>query len=67
MCKIQILVLGQGYMADNKDSSQEDVPQYGGDKAVKVWGFELQPNTRNSISVGQTHGTVQCSKCTRVS
>lgn len=39
-----------GYMADYESSSQEDVPQYGGDEAIKVWSFDLQPDIISSSS-----------------
>ena len=34
-------------MADYESPSQEDVPQYGGDEAIKVWRFDLQPHKTN--------------------
>lgn len=30
-------------MADYESSSQQDVPQNGGDETVKVWSSDLQP------------------------
>lgn len=45
-------------MADYEHSSQEDVTQDGGDKAVKVWSFDLQ--THNIKQIPSLHVKPQC-------
>lgn len=36
---------GDGYVAGDESPCQEDVPQDGGDEAIKVGGFHLQTDT----------------------